>query len=69
MPLHMHPYYRDTYGFVPQDFSTAASLYPEIISLPLFPDMSEDNVRQVCDAIKDIVRLNQRTPVSDPRNH
>jgi perosamine synthetase len=66
MPLHMHPYYRDTYGFAPQDLPIAASLYPQIITLPLFPDMSEDNVRQVCDAIKDIVRLNRRTPVSAP---
>jgi perosamine synthetase len=64
MPLHMHPYYRDTYGFAPQDLPIAASLYPEIITLPLYPDMSEDNVRQVCDAIKDIVRLNRRTPVA-----
>lgn len=68
MPLHMHPYYRDTYGFAPQDLPTAASLYPEIITLPLFPDMSEDNVHQVCDAIKDIVRLNRRTPVKTLRD-
>jgi dTDP-4-amino-4,6-dideoxygalactose transaminase len=69
MPLHMHPYYRETYGFAPQDLPTAASLYPEIITLPLYPDMSEDNVRQVCDAIKDIVRLNRRVPVSALRDH
>jgi dTDP-4-amino-4,6-dideoxygalactose transaminase len=67
MPLHMHPYYRETYGFAPQDLPTAASLYPEIITLPLYPDMSEGNVLQICDAIKDIVRLNRRTPVSTPR--
>jgi perosamine synthetase len=68
MPLHMHPYYRDTYGFAPQDLPTAASLYSEIITLPLFPDMSEGNVCQVCDAIKDIVSLYRRTPLSAPRD-
>jgi perosamine synthetase len=66
MPLHMHPYYRNTIRLAPQDLPTAASLYPEIITLPLYPDMSEGNVRQVCDAIKDIVWLNRRAPVSAP---
>jgi perosamine synthetase len=60
MPLHMHPYYRDSFGFAPHDLPTAAALYPEIITLPVYPDMSEGNVRQVCDAIKDIVSLNLR---------
>ena len=60
MPLHMHPYYRDTFGFAAQDLPTAASLYPEIITLPVYPDMNEGNVRQVCEAIKDIVGLNLR---------
>jgi dTDP-4-amino-4,6-dideoxygalactose transaminase len=64
MPLHMHPYYRETYGFAPQDIPIAASLYPQIITLPLYPDMSEDDVRQVCDAIKDTVRLNRQTSVT-----
>jgi perosamine synthetase len=68
MPLHMHPYYRDTYGFASQDLPIAASLYPEIITLPLFPDMSEGNVCQVCDAIKDVVRSNRRTPVKAPHD-
>jgi perosamine synthetase len=67
MPLHLHPYYRETYGLAPQDLPVAASLYPQIVTLPLFPDMSESNVRQVCDAIKDIVRLKRRTPVRVPR--
>jgi dTDP-4-amino-4,6-dideoxygalactose transaminase len=68
MPLHMHPYYRENYGFAPQDMPVAASLYPEIITLPLFPDMSEGNVRQVCDAIKEIINLNRRTALNAPHD-
>jgi len=68
MPLHMHPYYRETYGFAPGDLPIAASLYPEIITLPLYPDMSEDNVRQVCDSIKDIIRLHRRVSASPQAN-
>ena len=60
LPLHMHPYYRETYGYAPQDLPTACSLYPEIITLPLFPDMTEGDVAYVCDCIKDIVTRNLR---------
>ena len=64
MPLHMHPYYRETYGYKPEDFPTACALYPELVTLPLFPDMSADDVRYVCDAIKEVVSRNIKLPVS-----
>ncbi|HEY3862566.1 MAG TPA: DegT/DnrJ/EryC1/StrS aminotransferase family protein [Verrucomicrobiae bacterium] len=60
MPLHMHPYYRQTLGLAAEDLPMAASLYPQIITLPLYPDMGEAGVRQVCGAIEDIVRSNRR---------
>ena len=60
MPLHMHPYYRDTYGYAPEDLPTSCSLYPEILTLPLYPDMSEGDVGYVCNSIKDIVAMNRR---------
>ncbi|MBE0542918.1 MAG: DegT/DnrJ/EryC1/StrS family aminotransferase [Verrucomicrobia bacterium] len=60
MPLHMHPYYRESYGYKPQDFPVAGSLYPGIITLPLYPDMSENDVRHVCDSIKQIIAQNFR---------
>lgn len=60
LPLHMHPYYRETYGCQPQDFPVAAGLYPEIITLPLYPDMSEAEVQHVADSIKQIIAQNPR---------
>jgi perosamine synthetase len=61
LPLHMHPYYRETYGYAPEDLPVACSLYPEIITLPIYPDMTGDDVSYVCGAIKDIIALNRRT--------
>jgi dTDP-4-amino-4,6-dideoxygalactose transaminase len=55
LPLHEHPYYRDTYGYAPQDFPVASSLYPEIVTLPVYPDMTDDDVRYVCDSIKSVL--------------
>ena len=60
MPLHMHPYYRETYGFRPGDFPVAAGLYPQLVTLPLYPDMSEEDVRWVCGAVKQIVKAESR---------
>lgn len=55
MPLHMHPYYRDLYGYQAQDLPAAASLFPQIVSLPLFPDLLESEVRYVTQSIKSII--------------
>lgn len=60
LPLHMHPYYRETYGYLPEDYPVACSLYHEIISLPIYPDMRASDVNFVCDAIRDIVTRNLR---------
>jgi perosamine synthetase len=60
MPLHMHPYYRETYGYAPDDLPMASSLYPEIVTLPLYPDMTEGDVRYVCDSIQEILVANLR---------
>jgi perosamine synthetase len=48
MPLHIHPYYRDEFGFEPSECPCAATLYPELITLPLYPDMTAEDVEYVC---------------------
>jgi dTDP-4-amino-4,6-dideoxygalactose transaminase len=40
-PLPMQPYYRDRFRFRPEDFPVAAREFRRLISLPLFPDMTE----------------------------
>ncbi len=58
MPLHLHPYYREKYGYVPGDFPVASALYPELVSLPLYPDMTEEDVNHVANSIKEILSRN-----------
>ncbi len=66
MPLHQHPYYREKYGYKTEDFPVAARLYPELITLPIFPDMTEAEVTYVCDALKGIVRGNLKSKTARP---
>jgi len=55
MPLHLHPYYRDALGYKPSDCPCATSLYPELISLPLYPDLAPEEVKRVCESLKRIL--------------
>ncbi len=54
IPMHFHPYYRDKYGFARDDFPVAAREFDRIVSLPLSPRMTDDDVRDVLEAVKDI---------------
>ena len=56
IPLHLHPFYRDRYGFRPEDFPQADGAYRRILSLPLHPGLSDTDVGDVIDAVLDIVR-------------
>jgi dTDP-4-amino-4,6-dideoxygalactose transaminase len=40
IPLHLHPYYRDTFGYRPEDFPAASAVFERIISLPIYPMMT-----------------------------
>lgn len=60
MPLHMHPYYRATYDYAPEDFPIAVREYARIISLPIFPDMTEEQIETVSDAIHELIAANLR---------
>jgi dTDP-4-amino-4,6-dideoxygalactose transaminase len=53
MPLHMHPYYRQTLGCQPSDCPRAASIYAQLVSLPLYPEMTDDEVEYVCSTLKE----------------
>ena len=55
IPLHLHPYYRRTYGYKRGDFLNAEYIYDRIVSLPLYPSMGEADVWDVINAIKKIV--------------
>lgn len=60
IPVHMHPYYRDTFGYSTQDFPNAARIYAELVSLPLYPAMSEADVVSVHRAVRAVVEHARR---------
>ena len=55
IPLHLHPYYREKYGYVPGDFPQAEGAYSRCVSLPIYPDMRPEQVSRVVETVKQII--------------
>ncbi len=56
IPLYRHPYYRDTFKLSEKGFPVSEYLYPKIITLPIWPGMSEEQVERVADTINNLTR-------------
>ncbi|MBS1829595.1 MAG: DegT/DnrJ/EryC1/StrS aminotransferase family protein [Acidobacteria bacterium] len=55
IPLHRHPYYREAFGYRPEQFPMAEHLYRGFVSLPLYPRMTDEDASDVVDAVQSIV--------------
>jgi dTDP-4-amino-4,6-dideoxygalactose transaminase len=60
IPLHLHPYYRETFGYRPTDFPVAYREYQRVVSLPIYSRMSDDDVHHVIGAVTRVVAANRR---------
>lgn len=60
IPIHLHPYYRDKYGYKPEDFPVAFNNYQRILSLPLHAGLSDNDVQDVIAAVVEIVKKYRR---------
>jgi perosamine synthetase len=55
-PLHLHPYYHDELGWRPEHCPVATSIWERMVSLPIFPGMTDDEVNYVIESIRDLIR-------------
>jgi len=51
-PLHLHPYYQETFGWRPEDFPVATALWERLVSLPIFPGMHENELEHVVHTVR-----------------
>jgi dTDP-4-amino-4,6-dideoxygalactose transaminase len=58
--LHLHEYYRKTFGYARGDFPNAAWISDRTLSLPLSPKMTGDDVEDVIAAVSDIMARARR---------
>ncbi len=57
IPVHLHPYYRDKYGWQPEDFPVAYREYQRMVSIPLHPQLTDTDVTDVIDAVLDVADI------------
>ena len=54
--VHLHRYYRERYGYAAGDLPHSEFAEARVLSLPLFPGMSETDVSRVCAALGEVAR-------------
>lgn len=60
IPIHLHPYYGEKYGYKPEDYPVAYSNFKRIISLPIYPRMSDQDIADVIEAVLDVAEKYKR---------
>lgn len=56
IPLHLHPYYQNTLNYAESDLPLTEKIGSNILSLPMHPNLSEEDVKYICNAIKSILK-------------
>ena len=55
IPVHLHPYYRDRFGYQGGEFPVAEGAYERLISLPMFHAMTDQDVSDVVQAASKVL--------------
>jgi len=66
IPIHLQSYYRDKYGFRPEDFPVAYYEYQRMLSLPLSPRMCDNDVADVVEAVTGLAHTYSLSSISEP---
>jgi len=56
IPLHLMPFYRKRYGYKRGDFPVAEKVFENIVSLPIYPQLTEKQLEFIVKSIKEIIR-------------
>lgn len=57
IPVHMHPYYYKKYGFAESDYPVTFQAFQRMVSIPLHPGLSDQDVADVIEAVTMIVSM------------
>jgi perosamine synthetase len=60
IPVHLHPYYRDRFGYKGGEYPIAENAYEQLISLPMFHGMSDQDIDDVIAAVGKVVAAYSR---------
>jgi perosamine synthetase len=55
LPVHLHPFYQRNFGFGPGQYPTAERAYERLLSLPIFPGMSDQDIEYAIETISRVI--------------
>lgn len=55
IPLHLHPYWKETYNLSPEDFPMAMKNYENAVSLPMYTKMTNEDQERVIAAVREVL--------------
>jgi dTDP-4-amino-4,6-dideoxygalactose transaminase len=55
IPVHLHPYYRERFGYQGGECPVAERAYEQLVSLPMFHGMIDQDVEDVIEAVRKVV--------------
>ena len=51
IPVHKHPFYQSTYGYIDEDYPVANRVFEKSLSLPIYPSMTDEQTDYVIDRV------------------
>ncbi|MCX7611307.1 MAG: DegT/DnrJ/EryC1/StrS family aminotransferase [Ignavibacterium sp.] len=60
MPVNKHLFYQETFKLEDKDFPVANSVFPRLLSLPIYPGMTDKNIDKVINVFTDILKKYRR---------
>ncbi len=57
IPIHKHPYYKDRFNYIDSNYPVANSVFSNSLSLPIYPDMTKDEVEYVIQNVLEVVSV------------
>jgi dTDP-4-amino-4,6-dideoxygalactose transaminase len=67
IPLHLQPYWSETYGLRPETFPCATDAFRRAVSLPIYTRMSDQDHTRVIAAVRKILGLRRMPVVITPK--
>jgi perosamine synthetase len=61
-PLHLHPYYQESFGWNADACPIATTTWERLVSLPIFSSMREEDVIRVCMAVRNVCARGRSRP-------
>lgn len=60
MPVHQHLYYSETFKLDDKNYPVASSTFPRLMSLPIYPGMTDNSVEKVISIVREILNQHRR---------